>query len=39
LPTLFNAYNYARRLKTLTGLRPYEYIYKMLDFSTGTIQA
>jgi transposase InsO family protein len=28
LADFINAYNYARRLKTLTGLTPYEYIYK-----------
>ena len=28
-PTFINAYNYARRLKTLKGLTPYEYICKI----------
>ena len=27
-PTFINAYNYTRRLKTLKGLTPYEYICK-----------
>ena len=29
LSDFFNAYNYARRLKTLSGLTPYEYICKI----------
>ena len=27
-----DAYNYARRLKTLNGLTPYEYVYKIRTF-------
>jgi hypothetical protein len=38
LADFINAYNYARRLKTLKGLTPYEYL-QLLDFPTGTIQA
>jgi hypothetical protein len=29
LSDFLNAYYYARRLKTLSGLTPYEYIYKI----------
>ena len=29
LADFVNAYNYGRRLKTLKGLTPYEYIYKV----------
>ena len=37
LADFINAYNYARRLKTLKGLTPYEYICKMLDKPARTI--
>jgi hypothetical protein len=37
LADFITAYNYARRLKTLKGLTPYEYI-QMLDFPARTIQ-
>ena len=32
------AYNFARRLKTLKGLTPYEFICKMLDNRARTVQ-
>ena len=38
LADFINAYNYGRRLKTLKGLTPYEFIVKALDKRTGTIQ-
>ena len=32
-----DAYNFARRLKTLRGLTPYEFICKALDFTAAKI--
>ena len=39
LADFVNAYNFARRLKTLKGLTPYEFICKRLDNRTRTIQS
>ncbi|MBB4383636.1 transposase InsO family protein [Bradyrhizobium sp. SBR1B] len=38
LAGFINAYNSARRLKTLKGLTPYEYICKCWNFPARTIQ-
>lgn len=37
LHTFINADNYGRRLKTLRGLTPYEYIRKNLDSTTSAL--
>lgn len=39
LKTFLAAYNYARRVKTLRGLTPYEYICKCWTKDTGSVQA
>ena len=38
LADFVDAYNFARRLKTLKGLTPYEFICKALDHRARTIQ-
>ena len=38
LADFINAYNYARRLKTLDGLTPYEYICKIWSEELKSIQ-
>ena len=37
LTDFLRAYNFARRLKTLNGLTPYEYLCKTLDANPRTI--